>query len=133
MTKFRIPVYSYSTKEFLYFAYMTISHGTVVMNPSVYSNDVVFGDEEISLNLFDVNQKEIYKGDIVKINAGCSGDHFYDECIAEIGWLNDESCYYLFDPKDKYGIVHQDYYSFCEFEVIGNKHQNSELLKRKYV
>ena len=79
--------------------------------------------------LHDKNGKEIYEGDIVKINKGYSGDNFYKSCIAEIKWLNEESCFYPHNYNDKYNLVHQDYYNFSEFEVIGDIHQNPELIK----
>ena len=79
--------------------------------------------------LKDRNGKEVYEGHIVKIDGGYCGDYHYNECLAEIKWSNDESCFYPHNHKDRYGLVMQDYYNFEEFEIIGNIYENPELLE----
>ena len=79
-------------------------------------------------NLEDENGKEIYEGDLVKIDAGYGGDHFYKECIAEIKY--DAPGFYPHNLNDEDGVVWQDdCYHFKSFEIIGNIYENPELLQ----
>lgn len=65
--------------------------------------------------LHDKNGKEIFEGDIVK-NKFIFGYVFYDEKRAQF-MINDERC------------GEQDYAEgFCGVDVIGNIHENPELL-----
>lgn len=77
--------------------------------------------------LHDKNGKEIYEGDIVKIDSGYGGDYHYQDCIADIryNWCN----FYPHNNKDKDGCVLQDYSWDKDMEVIGNIHENPELLE----
>lgn len=67
----------------------------------------------------DKNHKEIFEGDIVK---SC------DNCIYEIRWDNQRAMFYL-----KNDITHMsaDFYHYfaSDLEIIGNIHDNPELLK----
>lgn len=65
---------------------------------------------------FDYNKKEIYEGDIIK--EGCNG------LVGVVVWDSELGTYKL----DGYG----DYYieaASIEWEVIGNKYENPELLE----
>jgi len=74
-------------------------------------------------NLKDSKGVEIYEGDVVKINAGYGGDHFYKECIAEIKY--DAPGFYPHNLNDEDGVVWQDdCYHFKSFEIIGNIYED---------
>ena len=83
--------------------------------------------------LHDKNGKEIYEGDIVKINAHSYDFGFEKDRIGEIRFI--EGCFgfykqlsekeYLFNElSTEFGYGELEYY-----EVIGNIYENPELLK----
>lgn len=76
----------------------------------------------------DKNKKEIYEGDIVLIGSGYGGDGYYDSVVCEVKYFEDESKFDVYNYKDKYGLVYQDY-NLKDSEIIGNIHENMELLK----
>ena len=88
--------------------------------------------------LLDKNGKEIYEGDIIRVKT-CEYDRigrFYcktglpkylNACVK----YNDRSCRYdLVFEQNEYGMISCDIgWGYEEFEVIGNIHDNPELLK----
>lgn len=74
--------------------------------------------------LHDKNGKEIYEGDIVKIN---------DEIITQVIWDKDYLGYFLYANEENsieyFENGEQPLYDYWEsIEVIGNIHDNKELL-----
>lgn len=89
------------------------------------------GEEEINIKtigqyteLHDKNGKEIYEGNIVKVN---------NEIIAKVIWDNDYLGYFLYANEensiDSFENGEQPLYDYLDsIEVIGNIYDNPELL-----
>lgn len=68
----------------------------------------------------DKNNKEIYDGDIVRFSAHYFGDSWNTESTEVIEW-------YTCQWNDNLWVGYMDKPEWCE--VIGNIHQNSDLIK----
>jgi hypothetical protein len=76
------------------------------------------------IGLKDINEKEIYEGDIVKFKLG---RRFYKYIIA---WDNLNACFFgLQVPCKIYTGGNKEKEFFRKIEVIGNIYENSELNK----
>lgn len=76
--------------------------------------------------LEDMNGKEIYEGDIVKIDNDTISEVVFDE--GAFCWCEYSDGYT--DGRFPHSFNDNEYYCFCEeIEVIGNVYDNPELLK----
>ena len=75
--------------------------------------------------LLDKNGKEVYEGDIVKFED-VSG---YKDGCASVIWHEDSCGYYLENDDDNIYDTLYDFTPSYQMEVIGNIHENPELLE----
>lgn len=119
MKKFRVPVTHHETGEFNRFLYETLENGIFMFNECMrdFPRELVIGKEEQFTELHDKNGNEIYEEDIVK---DCDKGILYLVVFAEY------YAQFMF-----YDFINDDYYDnrdIAEYEVIGNKQENPELL-----
>lgn len=80
--------------------------------------------------LTDKNGKKIFEGDIIKYK-NTDGIKFNGVALTVIGKVvyNEKNASFAISGKDKIGAKHYDYFPIKNIEVIGNIHDNPELLK----
>lgn len=80
--------------------------------------------------LTDKNGTKIFEGDIVKYK-NTDGIKVNGVALTIIGKVNynEKNASFAIDGKDKIGAKHYDYFPIKNIEVIGNIHDNPELLK----
>lgn len=96
---------------------------------SITSSDTKYAIVMQFTGLTDKNGKEIYEGDIVHLVVGNRGG---SEFVGDIYWNGDEARWTLRHPKGYHGHfgVTRDIIEVLEkWEIIGNIHENPELLK----
>ena len=80
--------------------------------------------------LTDKNGKKIFEGDIVKYK-NTDGIKFNGVALTVIGKVvcNEKNASFAIIGKDEIGAKHCDYFPIKDIEIIGNIHDNPELLK----
>lgn len=80
--------------------------------------------------LIDKNGKKIFEGDIIKYK-NTDGIKFNGVALTVIGKVvyNEKNASFAISGKDEIGAKHYDYFPIKNIEVIGNIHDNPELLK----
>ena len=80
--------------------------------------------------LTDKNGKKIFEGDIIKYK-NTDGIKFNGVALTVIGKVvyNEKNASFAISGKDEIGAKHYDYFPIKKIEVIGNIHDNPELLK----
>ncbi|TLD83929.1 hypothetical protein LS70_003735 [Helicobacter sp. MIT 11-5569] len=102
----------------------------VEINPSLLLLNNERAEIELWTGLFDKNGKEIFEGDIIKMKEQTIVDSFqnylvYVKFSPQIGFYGGY-LKYKDTPKDKH---YQIVLTFEQWEVIGNIHENKELLQ----
>ena len=75
--------------------------------------------------LKDMNGKRIFEGDIVRYYSTYREEFTGDNCVVEYGVFNCSCCDGVYGWEFKDGDIR----CFDDYEVIGNIHDNPELLK----
>ena len=121
-----------------HFANWYITPSREVVDTTYYILQIGHGDaDEIDPNtvgqftgLTDKNGKKIFEGDVGRYKqtdgAKQNGDPII--CIGKVVY-NAKTGSYAVESKDKTGCKYFDYFPIKDFEVIGNIHDNPELLE----
>lgn len=126
MRELKFRAWSEETKSFEYF---DLYEGTEcgLANLQIWARR---SQIEQYTGLKDKNDKEIYEGDIVRINGWwyAAGPAGYDENLCAVKWDEEITG---FAPFNDYDCDCGVYHNAEDCEVIGNIHENPELVKEE--
>lgn len=98
--------------------------------PHTYNKAVIPETVGQYTGLTDKNGKKIFEDDIIKYK-NTDGIKFNGVALTVIGKVvyNEKNASFAISGKDEIGAKHYDYFPIKNIEVIGNIHNNRELLK----
>ena len=99
------------------------------------SNDDFLGDWEMFTNKFDKNNNPVYVGDIVKQVVKCYDlfKHYTDKYVYDIRWDDEDMGIIAVECDHEYLRLLLSDIDWTQTEVVGNIHQNKEILEWKKV
>lgn len=102
--------------------------GNINEPPSYYveSHEVIAESVGQYTGLTDKNGKKIFEGDIVTAEGTAIGSPFFDDMVGKIVY---EECAFFIEPKNPEESIYLFTDECADIEVIGNIHDNPELLK----
>lgn len=106
------------------------NHGVLKLNPYHKENFWEFQQHERFIieqytGLKDKNGAEIYEGDICNVSGHYVGDYWQPESKGPVEYENGS---YLIADEFSHELCEEDVFNH-QFEIIGNIHENKELLK----
>ena len=119
--RFRIPMYSKYEERFTQFIYTDVYH-----EPLGFIGSAIFKTPEQCTGLKDKNGKLIWEGDIVKFYNWT----FDEEQIGKVQFVEQDALYGIFINSRAYRPF-SNLPTEEDCEIIGNIHENPELLGAK--
>lgn len=125
MREIKFRVWDTYNKEMLELEELNYEYGEPAIRTTMYSD--YFGPSDMILmqyvGLHDKNGKEIYEGDVVKIDCPTM------KMTGEIKYSEMSAMFYIYDVIED--IEETLWYQKEEYEIIGNIYENPELLEHK--
>lgn len=116
----------WNTREKIMYAppfckYLDITKEYHTLAPQSFINETIIMQ---STGLLDINNKEIFEGDIIKYKQRFDTHGDIEQDVGEVYWDN-EVAGFLIDQNYQYSFI----YETMEHEIIGNIYEDPELLK----
>ena len=120
--------------EWVYGSFIQVEHEDGSFKTAIFQKKDAGGDAEVSpatvgqyTGLNDKNGKRIFEGDVVVCRQEIAGN--FIDCHIEIGFVEMKHGAFGLHRKQGYYRPFKDWLENYEYEVIGNIHDNPELLK----
>ena len=114
-------IYCYETQEMIVARdYEELSEMFMALN----ADDSLYSDLMQSTGLFDINDKEIFEGDIVRISMSIG-----KRTTTSIGAVEFDKIEVCFKIRNELGSHYVTMFHARYFEVIGNIYENPELVE----